>query len=356
MTNRSYRQEPIIFMQNRNAAIREDLKNWKEWVKAYKPDMKKAYIQVINTFLPFLSVYLVAFFTQGYSWVLTLTLGGFNGLILTRIFIIQHDCGHQSFTPSKKMNNTIGFICSLLTLIPFKYWARSHNHHHAHNAQLDFRDIGDITILTVREYETLSFWEGIRYRIYRSFLIMFLLGPLYYIFIHNRLPLIQTKGWEKEKRALWISNLALLLFYASLGALIGYQKLLAIQLPVIVTFAIVAIWVFYIQHQHDPNYKEWKTDWDFLVAAIKGSSYFKLSKVGHWFTGNIGYHHIHHLAPRVPFYYLPQCHHTHPLFDKYVTSLNFWNSFKCAFHKLWDEENKKMISFKTYHKMRKSLV
>ncbi|XCI74838.1 MAG: fatty acid desaturase [Flavobacteriales bacterium] len=343
-------------MQNQYTAIKEDLKAWKEWVKIYTPSTRKAYTQVINTFLPFLAIGILMFLTYDYSWIFTLIFGILNGLFLTRIFIIQHDCGHQSFTPSRKANNTIGFICSLLTLIPFKYWARSHNHHHAHNAQLDFRDIGDITILTVREYDNLNFLGKIRYRVYRSFLIMFFLGPLYYIFIHNRLPLIQMKGWKKEKRALWWSNLTILLFYTILGVLIGYQKLLFIQLPIIITFAIVAIWVFYIQHQHDPNYKEWKPNWNFLIAAIKGSSYYKLPKVSHWFTGNIGYHHIHHLAPRIPFYHLAQCHRAHPIFEKHVTSLNFWSSFKCAFHKLWDEKNRKMISFKTYHKMRRSFA
>ncbi|XOD68375.1 MAG: fatty acid desaturase [Flavobacteriales bacterium AspAUS03] len=343
-------------MQNQYTAIKEDLKDWKEWVKTYTTDTRRAYTQVINTFLPFLAIAVLMFFSYDYSWIFTLIFGIVNGLFLTRIFIIQHDCGHQSFTSSRKVNNTIGFICSLLTLIPFKYWARSHNYHHAHNAQLDFRDIGDITILTVREYDNLSFFEKIQYRVYRSFPIMFFLGPLYYIFIHSRLPLIRMKGWKKEKRALWWNNLALLSFYILLEALIGYQKLLFIQLPSIITFAVVAIWVFYIQHQHDPNYKEWKSDWDFLIAAIKGSSYYKLSKLGHWFTGNIGYHHIHHLAPRIPFYYLAQCHRAHPIFEKYVTTLNFWSSFKCAFHKLWDEKNQKMISFKTYHKMRRSFV
>lgn len=340
-------------MQDQYTEIKEDFKNWRTWINKYKPNTKKAYLQILNTFLPFLIIWILTFFIYDYSYIITLLLSILNGLFLIRIFIIQHDCGHQSFTPSKKKNNFIGFISSLFTFIPFKYWARSHNYHHAHNGQLNFRDIGDITVLTVNEYDSLNFLGKIKYRIYRSSVIMFFLGPLYYIFIHNRLPLIRIKGWEKEKIALFWSNLSLLLFYSFLGYFISYKKLFFIQLPIIITFSSVAIWVFYIQHQHNPNYKKWHPDWDFLLAAIKGSSYYKLSKIGHWFTGNIGYHHIHHLAPRIPFYYLSECHNIYPIFNKYVTSLNFWNSLKCISHNLWDEKNQKMISFKSYYKMKK---
>lgn len=343
--------KPVVANKKHGSNLKEELKNWKDWVKPYAlPDKRKALKQVLNTFLPFIAIFLLMCFTYHYSLMLTLALGSLNGLLMVRIFIIQHDCGHQSFLGSRKENNTLGFICSLFTFIPFKYWARSHNHHHAHNAQLDSRDIGDITILTVREYQALSSFKKWRYRIYRSLPVMFFIGPLYYIFIHNRLPLIKLKGWEKEKRALIWSNVSLVVLYTLLGAFIGYSKLMVIYLPIIITFAVVAIWVFYIQHQHDPNYKEWKPEWDFLTAAIKGSSYYKLSKIGHWFTGNIGYHHIHHLAPRVPFYHLPKCHHHHPIFDKYVTTLNFWSSFKCAFHKLWDEKAQRMITFRDYYR------
>ena len=334
--------------------LKQELKNWKEWIRPYTiPNRRKALYQILNTFFPFISIFSLMCYTYHYSQFLTLSLGLVNGLFMVRIFIIQHDCGHQSFLGSHKENDTIGFICSLFTFIPFKYWARTHNYHHAHNAQLDSRDIGDISILTVREYEGLNFLGKLRYRIYRSLLVMFFLGPLYYIFIHNRLPLIKMKGWKKEKISLIWCNVSLVIFYTFLSILIGYEKLLFIYLPIIITFSIIAIWVFYIQHQHNPNYKEWKPDWDFLTASIKGSSYYKLPKLGHWFTGNIGYHHIHHLAPRVPFYYLPKPHYHHPIFDKYVTTLNFWSSFKCAFYKLWDEKDQCMITFRSYYRARR---
>ncbi|WP_238784258.1 fatty acid desaturase family protein [Blattabacterium cuenoti] len=333
-------------IKTQHLEIKQTFKNWKKIVKYYSPNNYKAFIQIMNTFIPFFIIWIIIkFYIFNYSKSLTILSSIFNSFFLIRIFIIQHDCGHQSFTTSKSFNNVLGFICSLFTLIPFKYWAKSHNYHHAHNSQLDFRDIGDIRILTVREYHQLSFWKKIKYRMYRSFVIMFFLGPIYYILIHNRLPLIHIKGWEKEKFDLWISNLCLLFFYAFIGFFIGFLKLLFIQLPIVVFFSIVAVWVFYVQHQHNPNYKEWKVNWDYCIAAIKGSSFYKLPKIVHWFTGNIGYHHIHHLAPHIPFYYLQDCHRQNPIFDKYVTKMNFSGSLKCIRYKLWDEENKKMISF-----------
>ncbi|WP_185855952.1 fatty acid desaturase family protein [Blattabacterium cuenoti] len=343
-------------MEPQYLEIKQAFKNWKKIVKPfYYPNNYKALIHIFNTFIPFIFIWIIiVFYIFNYSKYLTILLSILNSFFLIRIFIIQHDCGHQSFTTSKKVNNVLGFVCSFLTLIPFKYWAKSHNYHHAHNSQLDFRDIGDIRILTVCEYHQLSLLKKIRYRMYRSFIIMFFLGPIYYILIHNRLPLIRIRGWKKEKLNLWISNLCFLFFYVFIGFFIGFLKLLFIQFPIVIFFSIVAVWVFYVQHQHNPNYKEWKINWDYCIAAIKGSSFYKLPRIVHWFTGNIGFHHIHHLAPNIPFYYLQDCHRKNPIFDKYVTKINFSGSLKCISYKLWDEKNKKMISFKSYNKKKKN--
>ena len=244
---------------------------------------------------------------------------------------------------------------SLMTCIPYKYWARSHNHHHAHQGQLDTRTIGDVTLLTVREYNELSNWGKIKYRIYRSVPVMFVLGPIYYIFIHNRIPFIKFKGWEKERLTLLRTNLYLLGFFVILGVILslptfdlieGFKKLALLYIPILITFAFTAIWFFYMQHQHDPNYKAWKEDWQYLLAAIKGSSYYKLPKIFNFFTGNIGYHHIHHLAPKVPFYKLEKCSKENPIFQKYVTTITLLSSVKYAFYTLWDEENYRMITFR----------
>ncbi len=335
--------------------IIEDLKDWKNIIKPYTiAENKTAYREIVKTIVPFIVILLACVFVYDYSVWACLLLSIINGLFLTRVFIIQHDCGHQSYFSDKKKNDQWGFICSFITCIPYKYWARSHHHHHAHQGQLDTRTIGDVTLLTLSEYQALSRWKKIQYRIYRSVPVIFVLGPIYYIFIHNRLPFIDLKGWEKEKKLLVRTNFYLLLFYSSLFLLLSLpgfdwlyaiKKLAFIYVPILLVFAFTAVWFFYMQHQHDPNYKAWKEDWQFVLAAIRGSSFYQLPAIVNFFTGNIGYHHIHHLAPKVPFYNLKKSSEENPIFQKHVTKITLLSSIKYAFYTLWDEENYRMIRF-----------
>ncbi len=335
--------------------IKEALSNWKVLVRNYQtPNISKATWQVINTFIPFLGICVLMYFSLDISYWLTLALGIVNSFFMVRIFIIQHDCGHQSFLPSETANNIIGRICAFFSFIPFRYWAKSHSFHHAHNAKLwEHQEIGDIWTMTVDEYRAASKGTRIWYRIYRSPLILFVIGPVYYLLVPSRLPLITMKGWTKERRSIWRTNIYLVLVYAILGYLIGYGTMLKIFGPILVMFSIIAIWFFYVQHQHNPNYKMPKDKWDYLIAAIKGSTYYKLPKLMHWLTGNIGFHHIHHLNSKIPNYNLARCHHENPVFDKIAVKMTFIESFKCAFHKLWDEEKQKMISFREFYRLEK---
>ena len=339
--------------------IKKVLKDWPQKVKDYQtPNVKKAVVQVLNSFIPFFILWILMYLSLEVSYWLTLGLGMLNAFFLVRIFIIQHDCGHQSFFKSRKVNNVIGQVCSYFSLIPYKYWARSHNFHHAHNGQLETRDIGDLDTLTVKEYKALSKKARLKYRIFRSPLIMFFIGPVYYLTIHSRIPSRNTimKGWSKEKRSLFFNNVGLIAIYVTLGFLIGWKKFLFVQAPIIVFFGIIAIWFFYVQHQHEENYKQWKENWEYLLSAIKGSSFYKLPKVMHWLTGNIGFHHIHHLSSLIPNYNLEKCNRENPIFEKYVTALTFRESLKLAFHKLWDEESQRMITFQEFNQMEKAIA
>ncbi len=341
--------------------IIEDLKNWKEVVKKYStPETKIARKEVLKTILPFVLLFIAAAIVYEFTFWGTLGICIVAGLFLTRVFIIQHDCGHQAFFPDRKKNDRTGFITSFLTCIPYTYWARSHNHHHSFQGQLDTRTIGDVTLLTVREYQELSNFAKLKYRIYRSVPVMFILGPIYYIFLHNRIPFINFKGWSKERKALMRTNLYLVIFFLILGVVLsipsfdlaeGFKKLAAIYIPILLTFVFTAIWFFYMQHQHNPNYKAWKKDWQFVLAAIRGSSYYKLPKILNFFTGNIGYHHIHHLAPRIPFYKLEKCSKENPILQKHVSTITFGSSLKYAFYTLWDEDNYRMITFRQLKKI-----
>jgi acyl-lipid omega-6 desaturase (Delta-12 desaturase) len=325
-------------------------------VKAYQlPDNRKATWQALTSFLPFLGIWVAMYLLLQVSIWLTLGLALLNAFFLVRIFIIQHDCGHQSFTASRLANDILGQACSYLTFIPYRYWAKSHNFHHGHNGILwEHRDIGDIDVLTVEEYRQLSTLGKVKYKIYRSAPVMFVIGPAWYILIHNRLPLIGLKGWEHAKKSLLRHNLWLALIHVGIGLLLGYQAFLYVQLPILVAFGVIAVWFFYVQHQHEHAYKQWKDRWEYIRAAVQGSTYYNLPRFMHWLTGNIGYHHIHHLNPLVPNYELARCHHENPVLDQVANKITFWKSLRCIFHKLWDEDQQRMITFREYARRYKS--
>jgi acyl-lipid omega-6 desaturase (Delta-12 desaturase) len=326
------------------------LKQLPSLVKAYQlPDYRKATVQILNTFLPFFAVWTAMYLLVDISVWITLALAVVNAFFLVRIFIIQHDCGHQSFTASRNMNDIVGTVCSVISFMPYRYWAKSHNFHHGHNGMLfEHRDIGEIKLLTVQEFKALSRFQKFRYIVFRSAPVLFLIGPLYYVLIQNRLPLIRLKGWEHAHRALLRHNLLLIGFYVALVWLLGFKALLLVHLPILIGFAMIAVWFFYVQHQHETTYKAWKDKWDYIRAAIQGSTYYKLPRLMHWLTGNIGYHHIHHLNSLVPNYQLARCHRENPILDKVANSITFWQSLRCIFNKLWDEDQERMISFREY--------
>jgi omega-6 fatty acid desaturase (delta-12 desaturase) len=321
-------------------------------VKAYQlPDNKKATMQAITSFGPFLAIWVAMYLLMDVSMWATVLLGIVNAFFLVRIFIIQHDCGHQSFTASRKANDIIGQVCSYFTFIPYRYWAKSHNFHHGHNGLLwEHRDIGDVNLLTVNEFKALSKWEQFQYRIYRSFPVMFVIGPIWYILVHSRLPLIKIKGWEHARKALLRHNVILIAVCVAVGLLLGYEALLMVQLPILIAFGVIAIWFFYVQHQHETTYKQWKERWEYVKAAVEGSTYYKLPKLFHWLTGNIGYHHIHHLNPLVPSYQLPRVLKENPILDQMANKITFLESLKCIFNKLWDEDSQRMISFREFYR------
>lgn len=323
-------------------------------IKKYqKPDTKKAIIQILNSFGPFFLVWVVIYNVWDYSIFAAILLCLLNALFLVRIFIIQHDCGHQSFVESTGWRKTIGYFSSLVSSVPYFYWAKSHHFHHMNNGMLEVRDIGDINTLTVNEYAKLSKWQRFKYRIYRSPLVMFFVGPLYYIFIHNRLPLVDLEEFKKAKPSLWLNNIIYAVLLVALCFILDWKKFLALHTIILSAFAIIAIWFFYIQHQHEEGYKHWKNKWEFMYAAIKGSSYYKLPAIMNWFTGNIAIHHIHHLNPAIPNYNLQKCVKEIPWFHKYTTEITFWQSLKLATHKLWDESTERMITFREYYQMEK---
>ncbi len=341
-------------MRVEEEVIKEDLKDWAKIVSLYqKPSKVKATIQIVNSFLPFLGLWVLMYLSLSYSYWLTLLLGIVNGFFLVRIFIIQHDCGHYSFFKSRRSCHALGWICGFFSTIPFRYWARTHSYHHSHVGQLEHRDVGDIDFLTVKEFRERSKWGRLRYRIFRHPFILFGIAPVYYMIIGCRIPVINVRSIRNMTLSQQLHNLVLISLYLLLGYFLGWGKFFAVQASIIVIFSIIAFWFFYVQHQHEHTYMQWKNNWDYLVASIKGSTFYKLPRVFRWLTGNIGYHHIHHLNSRIPNYNLVKCEEDNPILTKHVTTIGFWQSLKLMMNKLWDEDSQRMITFRQFYQQEK---
>ena len=341
----------LPFANLNEAAIKQDLANWKQIVAKYQtPDWRRATWQIVNTFGPFLALWVAMYFALDYSLALTLALGVVNAFFLVRIFIIQHDCGHFSFLKSRKANDVIGWVCSFFSTIPYSYWSRVHSYHHGHTGKLEHRDIGDIDFLTVEEYRQRSTWGKIKYRIFRNPFVIFGVIPVVYLGLVLRLPRITFPGWRPVHVRQHINNIALVLVYLGLAWALGWRHFLVVQGTTVAFFGVIAFWFFYVQHQHEDTYMRWSERWDYLLAAIRGATFYKLPRVMHFLTGNIGYHHIHHLSSRIPNYNLARCAKENPILQKYVTEVTFRESLPMMFNKLWDEDSSRMISFREYRK------
>ncbi|MEM1214808.1 MAG: fatty acid desaturase [Bacteroidota bacterium] len=335
--------------------IKKALKDWPNIIKPYKQaNTWKAAVQILNSFGPFVGLWILMYFSLEWSYWITLALAVVNAFFLVRIFIIQHDCGHQSFFGNRKWNNVVGWVCSFFSSIPYSYWARVHSYHHGHTGQLEHRDIGDINFLTVAEYRKLSKAQRLYYRGFRHPIMLFFIVPVIYLVVSNRYPSIGFKGWKRTHYKQIINNLLLLGVFVALGFWLGWAKLLMVHLPIVYFFGVIAFWFFYIQHQHESTYMQWTKNWDFLLAAIKGATFYKLPRVFNWLTGNIGYHHIHHLSSRIPNYNLVRCARENPILQRYVKELRFGESLKTMFNKLWDEQQQRMITFREFYRMERN--
>ncbi len=274
------------------------------------------------------------------SYWLTLALIVLASGFLVRIFIILHDCGHGSFFRSQRANDLLGSICGVLTFTPYLQWRHDHAMHHATAGDLDRRGYGDVYTLTVAEYRAMSRVDRLKYRFFRHPVLMLLAGPVWSFLLLQRVSLATSRA--RERRSVHLTNLAILAMAVGLALLMGWKAYLLIQLSVVLLAGTVAVWLFYCQHQFEEAYWAEHEEWDFEKAAIEGSSYFHMPRVLQWFTGNIGFHHVHHLNPRIPNYHLEASHKAHPRFQE-ATVLTWRSSLQCFAFKLWDEERRQMV-------------
>jgi omega-6 fatty acid desaturase (delta-12 desaturase) len=317
--------------------------HWRELVRKYQsPDNWRSIWQIVNSIVPYLATLYLMYRSVSISYWLTLALAFPAAGLMTRIFIIFHDCGHGSFFKNPKYNHFVGTICGILTHTPYFQWTREHAIHHATSGDLGRRGAGDVNTLTVREYQELSPFNRLRYRLYRNPIVLFLIGPHYIFLFWYRFT--GKHSGKRERNNVWLTNAGMAALYGSIAWAVGVQALLLVMAPVVIIAGAVGVWLFYVQHQYEDTYWRRGKEWDYATAALQGSSYFKLPRILQWFSGNIGFHHIHHLAPKIPNYKLERCHTETPVFQQSPT-LTLWASLKSASLKLWDEEQEKMVGF-----------
>lgn len=321
---------------------------WRTVVAKYaRPDLWRSIWQLLNTLVPYFVLFYLSMRSLEISFWLTLPLSILTAGFMVRTFIIFHDCGHGSFFKSRQANKWVGRITGFLVFTPYQRWTHDHAIHHATAGNLDKRGKGDVYTMTVQEYLEAPWWKRFGYRIMRQPVFMFFFGSLIVFVITQRIP--PGKG-KREIASVWWTNLALAIWITLMSFLFGWQAYLTVQLLVIFFGASVGIWLFYVQHNFEGAYWERHDKWDFLNAGLQGSSFYKLPAVLQWFTGNIGFHHIHHLSPKIPNYKLPKAFKENPVF--HVKPLTLWSSFKSLTLRLYDEKTRKMVGWSVLKRYR----
>jgi acyl-lipid omega-6 desaturase (Delta-12 desaturase) len=333
-------------MSQTSEAHTSDEQSWRQLLAPYKKSSwSAALFQLANTAIPFAVLWYLMYRALDHSYLLTLLLAVPMAGLFTRLFIFQHDCGHGSFLPSRRGNHLLGALLGVVTFFPYDYWRRTHAMHHATNGNLDERELGDINTFTVREYLAMSPLRRLAYRLYRNPLVLFGLGPTYQFLLKHRFPFDAPWTWKREWKSVLYTNVGILALWGGIGWVIGWKALLLVELPIVLLAGGFGVWLFYVQHQFEDTYWDRQDAWDFYRAGVHGSSFYDLPPVLHWFTGNIGYHHIHHLASGIPNYRLAACYRENPAMQR-VTKLTFMKSLRCARLRLWDEERRAMIGFR----------
>lgn len=344
-----------MFMKNDSSSTSPETQSgdgdWKKIVVRYQtPSTGRAIWQLINTLVPYVGLWYLMYLSLEVSYWLLVPLAMLAGAFMVRAFIIFHDCGHGSFFKSQRANHIWGAITGVLTFTPYYHWRWEHSIHHSSSGDLDRRGTGDVWTMTVQEYLESSRWRRFSYRMVRNPFILFVIAPLFLFVVWQRIP--NRKANLRERLSVYWTNLALLLIAGGLVWAFGWRAYLLIQLLVLMVAGSSGVWLFYVQHQFEGVYWERGENWDYAAAALKGSSFYKLPKLLQWFSGNIGFHHIHHLSSRIPNYHLQKCHEAEPLFQT-VKPITLFASFKSFTFRLWDEQRRKLVGYGHLRALRK---
>jgi acyl-lipid omega-6 desaturase (Delta-12 desaturase) len=318
------------------ALLRESLAEY------VRPRPLRSLLDVMTSVVAYLGMSVAIYFALRVSPLLAIVLAPVSAVFLLRTYIVFHDCSHGSFLASRRGNVWLGTFCGLLVLSPFVRWRHDHAIHHATSGDLDKRGVGDLPTLTVAEYYERRRPGRLGYRILRSPAVMFGMGPVYAMIVGPRI--VARNARPRMRNSVIWTDVALAVVGGSLIWLIGIGDFLLIWAPAALLAGAVGIWLFYVQHQFEDAYWQRSDGWSYADAALRGSSFLKLSKPLRFVTGNIGYHHIHHLSVRIPSYNLPRAHEENPVFQS-VPTLSLWDGLRAVRLKLWDEQRGRLVTF-----------
>jgi len=320
---------------------------WQGIVSKYAfPETWRSVWQIANSIIPFFVGWYLMYRSLAIGYWLTLLLAVPTAGFMVRLFIIFHDCCHGSFFKTIKANDRLGLVLGVVVLTPFYQWKHSHAIHHATAGDLDRRGVGDVYTMTVEEYLAAPWYKKLGYRIMRSPLILFTVGSFIVFTVTHRF--FEKESGKRERSSVIWTNIAIAAVVGWLMIEIGWAAFLLVEVPILLIACGAGVWLFYVQHNFDPTYWERHASWEFFNAGMDGSSFYKLPKVLQWFTGNIGFHHIHHLSPRIPNYKLEECHKENPVFQ--IEPLTFRDSLKSLFFRLWDEKEKMLVGWNALKK------
>lgn len=312
------------------------------------PQLLSGIGQIMTSLVLYLATLATMYWLFAIHPALSLPLSIPAAALLVRVFIVQHDCGHGSYLPSRRANDILGRVCAALTLVPYEFWRRHHNAHHANWNNLDKQgSVADVytVCLSVAEYRALTPWRRFLYRFPRHPLIAyFVIPPLAFLVLY-RTPFDTPKNWTRERRAVWANNLAVAACWGLQIWLFGVAAFATVQLSIVLFASILGFWLFSVQHRFENARWMRREEWTHVDAALGGSSHLALPRILHWLTGNIGFHHIHHLSPRVPNYRLAECHDSSELL-RLSEPLSLGRALKGSNLVLWDEVAQKLIRFR----------